>query len=256
MNDNAMMALGAGKSPLGGLPQRLVQDGLIDEATMMDAMAAAKEKTRQRGHPTGQQRRRQCARDRHRGRPRVRRAAARPRRRRPRPGRRSSSVDDKLLQQAPGPAAAAARQAAVPRRLRPDQPAGHRRDQVPDRPAHRSGRRRAGQARAGRQPSAIEAVDTSMSQLRPRTTSTSRTSRSSAGDEELAATTSRRDDVEDAPIVRFVNKVMLDAIKKGASDIHFEPYEKTFRIRYAPGRRAEGGRACRRCSSRRRSRRA
>ncbi|WP_210399054.1 type IV-A pilus assembly ATPase PilB [Steroidobacter denitrificans] len=40
-----------------------------------------------------------------------------------------------------------------------------------------------------------------------------------------------RDDVEDAPIVRFVNKVMLDAIKKGASDIHFEPYEKTYRIR-------------------------
>src|SRR5688572_12741132 len=44
MNDNVMMALGAGKSSLGGLPQRLVQDGLIDETTMMDAMAAAKEK--------------------------------------------------------------------------------------------------------------------------------------------------------------------------------------------------------------------
>ena len=40
-----------------------------------------------------------------------------------------------------------------------------------------------------------------------------------------------RDDVEDAPIVRFVNKILLDAIKKGASDIHFEPYEKIFRIR-------------------------
>lgn len=40
-----------------------------------------------------------------------------------------------------------------------------------------------------------------------------------------------RDDVEDAPIVRFVNKVLLDAIKKGASDIHFEPYEKSYRIR-------------------------
>jgi type IV pilus assembly protein PilB len=37
--------------------------------------------------------------------------------------------------------------------------------------------------------------------------------------------------VEDAPIVRFVNKVMLDAIRKGASDIHFEPYEKVFRVR-------------------------
>jgi type IV pilus assembly protein PilB len=41
----------------------------------------------------------------------------------------------------------------------------------------------------------------------------------------------QRDEVEDAPVVRFVNKILLDAIKKGASDIHFEPYEKYFRIR-------------------------
>ena len=37
---------------------------------------------------------------------------------------------------------------------------------------------------------------------------------------------------EDAPIVRFVNKMLLDAIKQGASDIHFEPYEKRYRVRY------------------------
>ncbi len=43
-------------------------------------------------------------------------------------------------------------------------------------------------------------------------------------------------DAEDAPIVRFVNKILLDAIKMGASDVHFEPYEKVFRIRY----RADG----------------
>jgi type IV pilus assembly protein PilB len=36
----------------------------------------------------------------------------------------------------------------------------------------------------------------------------------------------------DAPVVRFVNKVILDAVNNGASDIHIEPYEKTFRIRY------------------------
>ncbi len=42
---------------------------------------------------------------------------------------------------------------------------------------------------------------------------------------------SARDDIEDAPIVRFVNKIMLDAIRKSASDIHFEPYEKYYRIR-------------------------
>lgn len=39
-------------------------------------------------------------------------------------------------------------------------------------------------------------------------------------------------DVDDAPVVRFVNKVLLDAIKKGASDIHFEPYEKFYRVRF------------------------
>ena len=51
------------------------------------------------------------------------------------------------------------------------------------------------------------------------------------GDEDPNADPLARDDVEDAPIVRFVNKILLDAIKKGASDVHFEPYEKSFRIR-------------------------
>lgn len=37
---------------------------------------------------------------------------------------------------------------------------------------------------------------------------------------------------DDTPIVRFVNKMLLDAIKGGSSDIHFEPYEKTYRIRF------------------------
>lgn len=39
-------------------------------------------------------------------------------------------------------------------------------------------------------------------------------------------------DIDDTPIVRFVNKLLLDAINKGASDIHVEPYEKRFRVRY------------------------
>ena len=51
------------------------------------------------------------------------------------------------------------------------------------------------------------------------------------GEEEPGADVAR-DDVEDAPIVRFVNKVLLDAIRRGASDIHFEPYEKMFRVRF------------------------
>lgn len=39
-------------------------------------------------------------------------------------------------------------------------------------------------------------------------------------------------DVDDAPVVKFVNKVLLDAINGGASDIHFEPYERFYRVRY------------------------
>ncbi len=39
-------------------------------------------------------------------------------------------------------------------------------------------------------------------------------------------------DVDDAPVVRFINKILLDAINTGASDVHFEPYEKTYRVRY------------------------
>jgi type IV pilus assembly protein PilB len=39
-------------------------------------------------------------------------------------------------------------------------------------------------------------------------------------------------DVESAPVVNYVNKVLLDAIEKGASDIHFERYEDTYRIRF------------------------
>jgi type IV pilus assembly protein PilB len=62
-------------------------------------------------------------------------------------------------------------------------------------------------------------------------TSISRISKSPAATKIRTRDALGRDDVEDAPIVRFVNKILLDAIKKGASDIHFEPYEKIFRIR-------------------------
>ncbi|WP_278438280.1 type IV-A pilus assembly ATPase PilB [Pseudomonas oryzihabitans] len=39
-------------------------------------------------------------------------------------------------------------------------------------------------------------------------------------------------DADDAPVVKFVNKMLLDAIKKGSSDLHFEPYEKMYRVRF------------------------
>jgi len=39
-------------------------------------------------------------------------------------------------------------------------------------------------------------------------------------------------EIDDAPVVRFLQKILLDAINAGVSDIHFEPYEKYYRIRY------------------------
>ncbi|HVE49895.1 MAG TPA: type IV-A pilus assembly ATPase PilB [Casimicrobiaceae bacterium] len=47
-----------------------------------------------------------------------------------------------------------------------------------------------------------------------------------------SASPEEESDVEDAPIVKYIQKILLDAISMGASDIHFEPYEKNYRIRY------------------------
>jgi type IV pilus assembly protein PilB len=47
-----------------------------------------------------------------------------------------------------------------------------------------------------------------------------------------AASTAAAVDIDDAPVVKYLQKMMLDAINSGASDIHFEPYEKNYRIRY------------------------
>ena len=77
---------------------------------------------------------------------------------------------------------------------------------------------------------AIEQVDTSMSSLDDGGDFDLENLEVSAADEEVGEAVTTQD-IDDAPIVRFVNKVMLDAIKRGASDIHFEPYEKHFRIR-------------------------
>jgi type IV pilus assembly protein PilB len=76
--------------------------------------------------------------------------------------------------------------------------------------------------------SALEAVDTSMSDLAEDDFDLE-SLEISGGDEELDESDS--DAIDDAPVVRFVNKVLLDAIKKGCSDVHFEPYENTYRVR-------------------------
>jgi type IV pilus assembly protein PilB len=53
----------------------------------------------------------------------------------------------------------------------------------------------------------------------------------STGDDDDADTGTVDSKGDDTPVVKFVNKVLLDAIKRGASDIHFEPYETEFRVR-------------------------
>ena len=53
-------------------------------------------------------------------------------------------------------------------------------------------------------------------------------------DDETLAKANEADtpDIDDAPVVRYLQKILLDAINDGVSDIHFEPYEKFYRIRY------------------------
>ena len=52
------------------------------------------------------------------------------------------------------------------------------------------------------------------------------------GGDDLPKVSDDDSDVDDTPIVRFINKVLLDAINRKASDIHFEPYEKVYRVRF------------------------
>ncbi|WP_367111177.1 type IV-A pilus assembly ATPase PilB [uncultured Psychrobacter sp.] len=50
--------------------------------------------------------------------------------------------------------------------------------------------------------------------------------------EEDAGETKLADGIDEAPVVKFVNKMLVDAIRMGASDLHFEPYEKSYRVRF------------------------
>lgn len=76
---------------------------------------------------------------------------------------------------------------------------------------------------------ALEQVDTSMSSFDDDDFVLENLDVGDGSEEEDDGVT--KDDIEDAPVVRFVNKILLDAIRRGASDVHFEPYEKIFRIR-------------------------
>lgn len=76
---------------------------------------------------------------------------------------------------------------------------------------------------------ALEALDTTMSALMDADLDNLDIS---SGDDDNKDGNTGDMDIDDTPVVRFVNKVLLDAINSGASDIHLEPYEKEFRVRF------------------------
>jgi type IV pilus assembly protein PilB len=228
MNDNASLALGGSRSGLGGLPQRLVQDGVVEEAAMLEALNMARE-------------------------------------------RKTSVVTALVASGAANArdiALAASNEFGVPLfdleavnldldsvRLVSDKLLAKHRVL----PLFRRGKRL---FLAVADPTnlhaidevkfatslgieaivveddklqrtldkALEQVDSQMSALQDEADVDLESLDVTAGEDELDDKISR-DDVEDAPIVRFVNKVMLDAIRRGASDIHFEPFEKIYRVR-------------------------
>jgi type IV pilus assembly protein PilB len=229
MNDNASLALGANRSGLGGLPQRLVQDGVVEEPAMLEAVNAARE-------------------------------------------RKTSVVTQLVTSGTAGArdiAVSASNEFGVPLfdldavnldleavRLVSDKLLAKHRVL----PISRRGKRL---FLAVADPTnlhaidevkfatglgieaivveddklqkaidkALSEVDNQMSSLVEEGDVDLESLDVSAGEEVLEEKVAR-DDVEDAPIVRFVNKVMLDAIRRGASDIHFEPFEKLYRVRF------------------------
>jgi len=74
----------------------------------------------------------------------------------------------------------------------------------------------------------LERVETSLKQLVDEDLSVEFTD----DEAQSAAIEAAASEVDDAPVVKFIQKVMLDAISDGASDIHFEPYERFYRIRF------------------------
>jgi type IV pilus assembly protein PilB len=228
MNDNASLALSGARTGLGGLPQRLVQDGLIDEAAMLEAVNNARE-------------------------------------------RKTSVVTQLVQSGAANArdiAVAASNEFGVPLfdldavnldmdsvRLVSDKLLAKHRVL----PLFRRGKRLfiavadpanlhaidevKFQTSLGIEAivveddklqkaldKALEQIDNQMSSLTDEGDVDLDALEVSGGEDELEDK-ARSDDVEDAPIVRFVNKVMLDAIRRGASDIHFEPFEKMYRVR-------------------------
>src|SRR5688572_11957001 len=230
MNDNASLALGGTRSSLGGLPQRLVQDGVVEESAMLNALQAAKE--RKSSFVTqliaaGAAKARDIA------------IAASAEFGVPLYDLDSHSVEldtvklvqDKLLQ----------KHRCLPLYRRgkrlflgvADPTNLHAIDEI----KFQTGLGiEAVVVEDDKLQKAIdkasEQADAAMPQLSDDETGFDLENLDvTGGDDDMEGAGVSRDDIEDAPIVRFVNKLLLDAIRRGASDIHFEPYEKMYRIR-------------------------
>jgi type IV pilus assembly protein PilB len=228
MNDNVSLAVGGPRSGLGGLPQRLVQDGVVEEAVMLEAMNAARERNTSvvtQLVTTGAANARDIA------------VAASNEFGVPLCDLDSVTPDLETVRLVSDKLLAKHRVLPIFRRgkrlfLAVADPTNlHAIDEIKF------------QTTLGIEAivveddklqkaidKTLEQVDNQMSALSGEEDMDLESLEVTGGDDQPDDKVSR-DDVEDAPIVRFVNKVMLDAIRRGASDIHFEPYEKIYRVR-------------------------
>jgi type IV pilus assembly protein PilB len=228
MNDNTSLALGGPRSGLGGLPQRLVQDGVVEEAAMLEAMNTARERKTSvvtQLVTSGVANARDIA------------VAASNEFGVPLFDLESVNLDLDIVRLVSDKLVAKHRVLPVFRRgkrlfLAVADPTNlHAIDEVKF------------QTSLGIEAVVVEddklqkAIDKALEQADAQMPALSDEegidldSLETIGGDEGTDDKITRDDVEDAPIVRFVNKVMLDAIRRGASDIHFEPYEKIYRVR-------------------------
>jgi len=228
MNDNASATLGASRTGFGGLPQRLVQDGVVDEAVMLEAVNTARERklnvvTQLVASGAANARDIAVAASNEFGVPLFDIDAV--------------TLDLEIVRLVSDKLLAKHRVLPLFRRgkrlfLAIGDPTNlHAIDEV------RFGTGLGVEAIVVEDDKlqkaidkALEQVDNQMSALSDEADVDLESLEVSGGEEELDDKIGR-DDVEDAPIVRFVNKVMLDAIRRGASDIHFEPFEKMYRVR-------------------------
>jgi len=230
MNDNASLALGGSRSGLGGLPQRLVQDGVVEEAAMLEALNASREKKTSvvtQLVTSGAANARDIA------------IAASNEFGVPLFDLDSVNTDPDVVKLVTDKLMAKHRVLPVFRRgkrlfLAVADPTNlHAIDEikfatglgveavvVEDDKLQKAVDK------------AIEQADAQMPNLVGDDEGVDLEGLEVTGGEDQLDDKVANADVDDAPIVRFVNKLMLDAIRRGASDIHFEPYEKEYRVRF------------------------